>query len=256
MFARSTTVTGRPENVDAGVDHVRDTVMPAVRELDGCIGLSLLCDRDAGRCIITTAWADEPAMHESEHRTHALRSRTAEVFGGPAEVAEWEIGLVHRRHEAHHGACARVIRGRIDPDRIDDGVATMRMAMVPRMDDLPGFCSTSLLVNRDLGRSALTVAYDSWQDMAAAREPAQALRAEILEATGTELTDVVAHDEHHRHDRGDGEQGATGTDEPAPGGVVHGTSSGWAGRNLVLAASPPIATPRPAGPRPAAGRRG
>jgi quinol monooxygenase YgiN len=194
MFARSTTVTGHPEQIEAGVAHVRDTVMPAVKEMAGCIGLSMLCDREAGRCIVTTAWADEPAMHESEHGTHALRSRTADILGGTAEVAEWEIALVHRRHEAHHGACARVIRGRIDPARIDDGVATMRMAMVPRMDDLPGFCSTSMLVNRDLGRSALTVVYDSRLDMAAAREPAQALRAEILQATGTELTDVVEYD--------------------------------------------------------------
>ncbi len=194
MFARTTTVMGTPDKIDAGIEFVRDTVMPTVMEMAGCTGVSLLCDRDSGRCIATTAWTDEMAMHESEPLVHSLRARAAETFGGKAEVAEWEIALMHRRHEAHHGACARVLWGTVDPDRMDDNLATMRMAMLPRMDDLPGFCSTSAMINRDLGRIVVTVVYDSKEDMARALEQAQALRADMVQATGTEITEIAEFD--------------------------------------------------------------
>ena len=40
MYARSTTVRGNPDAVDEGIAYVRDTVMPAVQQMDGCVGLS------------------------------------------------------------------------------------------------------------------------------------------------------------------------------------------------------------------------
>ena len=56
MYARSTTIHGRPESVDAATTYVRDEVMPAVRAMDGCVGLSMLADGDSGSCIVTTSW--------------------------------------------------------------------------------------------------------------------------------------------------------------------------------------------------------
>ena len=38
----------------------------------------------------------------------------AEMLGGSPEVQEWEIALMHRMHEAHHGACTRVIWSEMD----------------------------------------------------------------------------------------------------------------------------------------------
>ena len=89
MYARSTTVHGSPENLDDAIAYVRDDVMPAVRQLAGCIGLSMLCNRESGQCIVTTAWADESAMHESESGVWDLRTRMAELLGGRPETQEW-----------------------------------------------------------------------------------------------------------------------------------------------------------------------
>ncbi len=58
MYARSTTVHGNPAAIDVGIAYVREAVIPAVRDMDGCIGLSMLVDRASGRCIVTTARAD------------------------------------------------------------------------------------------------------------------------------------------------------------------------------------------------------
>ncbi|WP_324273616.1 hypothetical protein [Blastococcus brunescens] len=107
MYARSTTVPGRPTSVEDAVAYLRDKVMPALYGLDGFVGLSLLSDRAGGRCIATTSWATEEAMHDSESPLHALRLRYADILGGRAEVQEWEIAVLHRLHYAPDGACAR-----------------------------------------------------------------------------------------------------------------------------------------------------
>jgi hypothetical protein len=194
MYARSTTVHGDPMMMNDGIAYVRDTVMPAIRQMTGSIGLSMLCDRDSGRCIVTTAWRDEMSMHDTEGAVHELRRRTAELMGGRAEVQEWEIALMHRMHEAHNGACTRVIYGSLDAGRLDDGVSTMRVSVLPRIEDLPGFCAVSHLIDRETGRSATAVTYDSRADMVAAHDQAKALREEFAGGVGMEITDVAEFD--------------------------------------------------------------
>ena len=45
MYARSTTIHGNPMMIDDGINYVRDTVMPAIKQMAGSVGLSMLCDR-------------------------------------------------------------------------------------------------------------------------------------------------------------------------------------------------------------------
>src|SRR3954462_6106960 len=112
MYARSTTLRGEPSAIDAGIAYPRDKVLPAVRQMDGCIGLSMLVDRHTGRCITTTAWEDAEAMHHSAEAIRSIRDRAAAAVHGIAsetEVAEWEVGVVHRMHNAPEHAACRVI---------------------------------------------------------------------------------------------------------------------------------------------------
>ncbi len=85
MYARSTTIRGNPQSMDEGIAYVRDTVMPAVQQMDGCVGLSMLADRESGRCIVTAAWEDEAAMRASADGVSTLREQAREVMGGEME---------------------------------------------------------------------------------------------------------------------------------------------------------------------------
>ena len=104
MYARSTTIQGQPSSIDAGIAHARDSVMPALEGIDGCVGLSLLVDRTSGRCIVTSSWESEEAMRASEEAIRPIRDRAAELLGGSRQVEEWEIAAMHREHRASEGA--------------------------------------------------------------------------------------------------------------------------------------------------------
>jgi hypothetical protein len=194
MYARSTTIHGNPQNVDEGIAYVRDTVMPAVLKMDGCVGLSMLCDRDSGRCIPTTAWADAGAMRMSADKVRNIRIRAAEILGGEAEVDEWEIAVLHRMHETTDGACARVIWARSDPVGMERLVDAFRMTVVPQMEELPGFCSMSVLANRETRRTAIAVTYASRTEMDRAREQAVAIRQRFADQMGMSISEVADFD--------------------------------------------------------------
>ncbi|HET7397266.1 MAG TPA: hypothetical protein VFJ94_01990 [Intrasporangium sp.] len=191
MFARSTTVHGKPEMIDAGITHLRESVMPQLRDLSGFVGLSLLCDRHTGRCIVTTAWESEAAMRATAERVTPIRAKAAAAFGGRASVDEWEVAYVHRAHHAADGACARVTWTESDPASMDRVIDTFKTRIMPRVEQLEGFCSASLLVDRYTGRACTTVSYESSEAMARTRDTAMGLRADGVQEAGLEIAEVA-----------------------------------------------------------------
>lgn len=161
MYARTTTLQSSKESIDAGLANVRDKVMSELQGIDGYVGLSLLVDRASGRCIVTTAWETEEAMHASDAAVREIRRRAAEAFGGEPEVAEWEIAVLHRDHQSREGACVRATWVKVEPDQVDRGIDIFKMGVLPALDEHEGLCSASLLIDRATGRGVSSAAYDS-----------------------------------------------------------------------------------------------
>jgi quinol monooxygenase YgiN len=191
MHARSTTFTDRPGAIDAGIAMVRDEVLPAVQEMDGCIGMSMLVSRDTGGCVITSAWRDREAMRASASSVAPLRERAERLFGGRPEVREWEVAVLHRVRPTVDGSCARVTWTQVDPALVEAQLETFRAGVLPRIDDLPGFCSVSLMVDRDTGRSALATVYENARALERSREEAADLRTAVTREMRMELLDVA-----------------------------------------------------------------
>lgn len=190
MYARSTTVRARPDAIDEGISFIRDEVVPFIQGIDGCVGMSMLADRESGRCIATSAWQSKEAMRASEEQVGSLRDRAGEIMGGSPQVEEWEIAVLHRDHSVPEGACARSTWLETDPGDLDHGIDVFRMGVLPEAEGMDGFCSASLLVNRETGRVVGTTTWDSRDAMERSREAAGTLRSKTAQDIGATIADV------------------------------------------------------------------
>lgn len=191
MYARSTTFRGDRDDVDAGIALVREHVMPAVLQMDGCVGMSMLVDRDTGGCIVTSSWESADAMAATAQQVGPLRDRAARLFGSRPEVREWEIAVLHRNRPVPDGACARVVWTQVDPDRMEQQLDVFRAAVLPQVEDLPGFCSLSLLVDRRTGRAAAATTYQSRAALRQSEDAATAVRSAATAQMAVDVLDVA-----------------------------------------------------------------
>jgi quinol monooxygenase YgiN len=195
MHARSTSIRGNAANLDAGIAYVRDELLPTVQQTEGCIGLSMLTDSETGRCIVATAWADEVAMRATAEEARNLRHRLQHTLGGEhADVQEWEVAVLHRDNPAGDGAGAQVTWARIAPNHIDDLLDAYRSNLMPKLQELPGFCSVSMLVDRRNARTVSVTSFESREAAALMRKHARTLREQFTQAMGAKIVDVAEMD--------------------------------------------------------------
>ena len=138
-------------------------------------------------------------MHASEESIRPIRDRAAELFGGSAQVEEWDIAAMHREHRAGEGACARATWVRVDPDQMDRGIDFYKTTILPALEGLDGFCSASLLVDRASGRGVAVATFDNAEALERNKDEldrikstgSQEANAEVLDQCDFEL--AVAH---------------------------------------------------------------
>ncbi len=191
MYARSTTIRGNPRRVADGIAYMRNEVLPVMRRMDGFVGLSMLVDREAGHCIVTSAWEDQRAMRSSADRVHPMRMQMVGMFGGEPDIREWEIAVLHRSRETPEGSWARLTWTRGDPAQGDRMLELYRSNLMPRIEQMEGFCSLSLLVDRDTGLAVGTVTFDDRSALEASREQARSLREYSVRTMDREMVDVA-----------------------------------------------------------------
>jgi len=191
VYARTTTLQAQPGSIDAGIANFRDVTLPALQGIEGFVGGSLIVDRETGLCIATTNWASPEARQASAELVMPIRDQALSVMGAESsEVGEWELAVVHRDHHAPEGACVRATWSKADPSKAEPGIGLWKHAILPTVEQWDGFCSGSLMVNRDAGLAVGTITFDSREAMEATREKAAELRAGAAKEMGLEILDV------------------------------------------------------------------
>lgn len=184
MFARSTTFHGRPDAIDAGMKFVTTEVAPMVSGIEGCRGLSALVDRTTGECIVTSSWSDRTTMMASDEQLRPMRDRGRAIMGNSMQVDEWEIAAMHR---SHHGEHARVTWMTGDAHMMAE---TFRVMVLPQIEELPGFCSASLLINARTDLCCSTTCWETTEAMRSSERMARDLRESATRDAGGEVADV------------------------------------------------------------------
>ena len=123
-------------------------------------------------------------MRASDEQLRPIRDRGRDILGGSMQVDEWEIAVMHR---THHGECCRVSWLQGDLDAMTE---TVRVGILPELEQTPGFCSASLLVNRSAGLGCATTAWETRAAMEASRSAADDMRSRAAKDAGGEIVDV------------------------------------------------------------------
>ena len=195
MYARSSTIHAQPLSLDEGISFMREQTMPALMEIPGCIGLSLLVDREFGHCIATSSWESEEAMRASADAASSLRMMATGRFAGTIDkIEEWEIAVLHREHLATGGSCVRCTWLRCQMGGMEQLIDTFVHTVLPEVEGMDGFCSASMFVDRSVGRAVTSVTYDSRQAMEASRDAAMTLRRTTARDTKVDILDVAEFD--------------------------------------------------------------
>jgi len=134
------------------------------------LGLSMICDHESGRCVITSAWSTKEARDNSEQMVQPKRQRGAEIFGAQPSVDVWDIAAV------------------------TSAIDTYRMTLLPALEEMDGFCSASLMVDRATGRAVSSATFASRDAMVASRSAAQTLRSRTAQDVGASVTDIQEFD--------------------------------------------------------------
>jgi quinol monooxygenase YgiN len=193
VHARSITVHGAPENIDAGIKFVTTEVAPMLAEIEGCRGLSLLVDRATGRCIVTSSWEDAESMRAGNDMLRPVRERGRDVLGGTMAIDEWQVEVMHR---SHHGECCRVSWLTGDLEAM---AASFRMAILPELEATAGFCSASLFVDRASGMGCATTVWQSREAMEASRRAADEMRRRAAGDSAGTIVEVHEFDLAYAH---------------------------------------------------------
>ncbi len=187
MFARTTIISGDHQGIGEGLAFIRDEAMPQLRHMDGFVGISMLAEGSSGRCIVTSAWADQNAMNSHAEKMEKMRDRLVQSFHGDPDVEEWEIAVVHRVHPAGDGGHAHVAWVRADD--VEKLVDAYKNTLLPELEALPGFSSVNLRVDRTGGRLVSTVTFESPEALNRSHARAHELGDGLAAELGAEVID-------------------------------------------------------------------
>ncbi|MFD6101119.1 hypothetical protein ACFWFQ_00500 [Nocardia salmonicida] len=192
MYARSSTFAAQRSSIDRGIAYLHNSVMPNMPELHGWVGMSLMVDRATGRCIATTAWESESAMHDSSMRVRSLRDGLAEALNGSVDkIEEWEVAVMHRDHLAGASACTRCTWIQVDPAGVDLAIQTFKSGLLPELEKIEGFRSASLFVDRETGRGVGSTVWSSREELDNSRPHVDRLRDAATRVMRAEVLEVA-----------------------------------------------------------------
>jgi hypothetical protein len=209
VYARTAAIQAKTAPIQTaihrGMDHIRDTELPALGGVEGFLDWSLALDEEPGRCIFTTTWRSQEDMRANAESLRAIRDRAAEVFGGGTQipvvdtqipVEEWEIAV---RLVAHFsGDLVRLTSFRVDPDQLDRAIDAYKMTTVPALkgglaEGEEIFTYAILLVDRASGHALSAVStsadFDRVRDNERSRDIVTAATTKAA-GTGTEVLDA------------------------------------------------------------------
>ena len=95
---RATWLKVRPDQFDRAIEFYRESVLPAIEDLDGFCSASLMIDRTSWRAVSSSTFDSLEAMQRNEERARSLRTaRLRDLGADQFDVGEFELAIAHLR---------------------------------------------------------------------------------------------------------------------------------------------------------------
>jgi heme-degrading monooxygenase HmoA len=181
MFVRVNTVTGA-KDMDAGVEFLRDKVVPEVSGQKGFRGLTASGNRSTGDFGILSIWESLEDLKASESAASKLRPQAIAVIGGEVSVATLEqvVGEVAKPQNLV-GCPLRIVQAKMDPAKVDETIAFFRSDVLPEIKAAPGFLAVRNMVDRSTGDSVVGTIWADEELMRSSEVKAEARRQRAAE---------------------------------------------------------------------------
>ena len=182
MQVRAITVTG-VTNVDAGVDLIRDQVLPICHAQKGYLGTTVSADRANSLVGIITMWETVEDREASNDALALSRIDVANAVGGSFTVENYEQVVLEAVTMPAVGSALSVARLSMSPDQVDENIDYFKSTALPEMLATPGVQAVRNLVNRETGQAIVGVVFSDVDALSAAAGAA-AIRREAAAARG------------------------------------------------------------------------
>lgn len=94
MHAQVTTIETSPAKIDDTLRHVREQILPELKQLEGFKGFMTLSDHQSGRLLGVTLWESEEAVQSTGEVVSRVRGGITNPLGGAIVGAEdYEISI-------------------------------------------------------------------------------------------------------------------------------------------------------------------
>jgi hypothetical protein len=183
MHARVNIIFGRTDLVEDGISHLEESDRVAVEATDGNRGLTTLADRAAGVVVAVSYW-DEPVQAAAGALTRA-RADAVTAAGGDLVVENFEVASQELLTVPAAGAVVRMVRVRIELERLTDAVRFVHDEVLRRLRVEAGFCSAELMVDRESGSGLLLAAWTGEEAATRTDTLIDRVRAEARARAGT-----------------------------------------------------------------------
>jgi hypothetical protein len=190
LHVRLNLITADPIRLGDSVKFVENEVRPVVEGQPGNLGMALKLNADLGLAILESFWVSGDALRVSERIVAPNRAAAVRRATGTVTVERYSVPVFGREAPLHSGEGVRVTRLDVQPDAVEDAVATFGGVTVPWLADTEGFCSTLLFIDRTSGRSVVETIWRDPEALAASRSAAAAIRVDTVRATNGVIRSV------------------------------------------------------------------
>jgi hypothetical protein len=159
MYIRLLTFSGAT-NIDAGVEYLRDQVVPVLDVQHGYRGVSASADRPGAILSILSLWDTIADRAASDNSLGKAREEALNLVGGSLSIENFEQVVRSVVKIPVPGCALHVSRVSMDPASVDGNITFFKHEMLPRIEAAPGFCALRNMVDRQTGGSVVSSIFE------------------------------------------------------------------------------------------------